>query len=102
MTKSSKRVFDLDAAKAARAEAAGEYPAIRFGGKEYQLPVEMPWSVVEAASAGDAGGIVEAVKGLLGEQWDDFASHGLSVADMTALLEHIGEMYGGDSGKSSG
>jgi len=97
----TKRHFDLDAVRAARAEAQAEAPAVTFGGKEYQLPTEMPWAVVEAAASGDATGVVEAVKALLGDQWEDFASHGLSVADMIDLMEHIGALYGGEPGKSS-
>lgn len=96
----SQRHFDLDAVRAARAEAQADAPVVTFGGKEYQLPAEMPWSVVEAAASGDAAGVVQAVKALLGDQWEDFASHGLSVADMTALMEHIGTLYGGEPGKS--
>lgn len=93
------RIIDLDAARTARSEAKAEAPVIKFGGKKYKLPAELPWSVVEAASSGDTKSIVGAIKTLLGEQWSDFEANGISVADMTVLLENIATIYGTDSGE---
>lgn len=93
------RIIDLDAARAARAEANGEAPIVRFGGVDYVLPVELPWAMVEAAASGDAGGLVQAVKLLLGDQWATFEAEQPSISDMRILVENVAELYGVDSGK---
>ena len=93
------RIIDLDAARNARSEAKAEVPVIKLGNKTYKLPNELPWLVVEAASSGDTKNIVNAIKLLLGDQWSEFESNGLSVADMTVLLENIATIYGTDSGE---
>jgi hypothetical protein len=93
------RVIDLDAARAARAEANAEAPVVRFGGVDYTLPVELPWAMVEAAASGDAGGLVTAVKLLLGDQWETFESAQPSIGDLRILVEGVAELYGVDSGK---
>jgi hypothetical protein len=93
------RIIDLDAARNARSEAKAEAPVIKLGNKNYKLPNELPWLVVEAASSGDTKNIVNAIKLLLGDQWSEFESNGLSVADMTVLLENIATIYGTDSGE---
>lgn len=93
------RIIDLDAARAARAEAKAEAPVIRFGGTEYTLPSELPWAIVEAASTGETKAIIDAIKTLLGEQWSAFEATGVSVADMTVLIENIAGVYGTNSGE---
>ena len=94
------RVVDLDAARAARAEAKGEAPCIRFGGQDWTLPVEMPWEVAEVASEGTAAAAMSAVRLLVGEQWVEFKKHQPSLADVMVLIEAIAEIYGADPGKS--
>jgi hypothetical protein len=93
------RVVDLDAARAARAAAHEGQPVIRFGGKDWKLPNELPWAVAEAAGAGTAQSAVEAVKALLGKQWDAFAKLHPTVEDVRTLLEAIAELYNIDQGK---
>jgi len=93
------RIIDLDAARSARAEALAEAPVIRFNGQDYTLPAELPWSIVEAASTGETKAIVSAVKSLLGEQWNDFEKSGVSVSDMTTLIENIATVYGTSPGE---
>ena len=66
------RVIDLDAAKAARAEAAGESASIRFAEKDWTLPAELPWAVAEAAAGGDGPAAMRAIELLLvgpGSAW---------------------------------
>lgn len=92
------RVIDLDAARAARAEAAGVAPRVIFAGKEYAMPVELPWAIVEAAAGGDADALVSAIRLLLGDQWAAFQEAGPSVADMQLLIGHVAGVYGLDSG----
>ena len=45
--------IDLDAARAARAEAEGEHTTIIFGGETFTLPREFTFSAAEAAERGD-------------------------------------------------
>ncbi len=91
------RIIDLDAARLARAEAQQDAPVVRFNGKDYTLPNELPWSVVEAASSQEPTQIVNAVKSLLGDQWQAFGAD-VSVSDMTVLLENIATIYGSTAG----
>lgn len=92
------RVVDLDAARAARAEATAEAPVVVFGGVQYTLPVELPWAMVEAAASGDAAGLVNAVKLLLGSQWAAFEAAQPSISDMRVLVESVAPLYGVDQG----
>jgi hypothetical protein len=93
-----KRIIDLDAAREARAEAKKEIPVIKLEGKEFKLPVELPWSIVEAATTQDSKEIILAIKSLLGEQWDEFQKLGVSVGDMQILIENIAKIYGVEQG----
>lgn len=95
------RVIDLDAAKAARAEAENETPVIRFSGKDWNLPTELPWALAEAATSGDPAAAIGAVKSLLGNQWAAFAAYGPTIEDMRVLLESSVAVYA-DPGKAGG
>lgn len=90
------RVIDLDAARAARAEAQGEKPTIVFGGETWTLPAELPWAVAEAATAGDGAAALKAIELLLGEQWPAFKKHNPTLADIMVIVEGIGDIYGTD------
>jgi hypothetical protein len=93
------RSIDLDAARAARSEALGDKPVVRFAGRDWTLPAELPWAVAEASS-GQMGDLVTALKALLGNQWADFQAETPTVSDMTALVEAIPALYGlDDAGK---
>ena len=94
-----KRIVDLDEARLARAELQEKAPEVKLGGKVYLLPNELSWSIVEAASSNDTVKIVEAVKDLFGDQWDDFKSNNLSVADLLVLIEQISTLYVSEPGK---
>jgi hypothetical protein len=94
-----KRIVDLDEARLARAELQAKAPEVKLGGKVYLLPNELSWSIVEAASSNDTLKIVEAVKDLFGDQWDDFKSNNLSVADLLVLIEQISNLYVSEPGK---
>lgn len=95
-------MIDLDKARAARMEAKGTGPVIKLGGEEYQLPVEMPYSVLEAMAplADDnpednaaPGALTGLAKALLGEHYEAIAPQ-LSVDDLNALIEGVMEEYG--------
>ena len=93
------RVLDLDAARAARQEAQQEAPVIRFGGTDFVLPVELPWTVAEAASEGTGAGAFRAIELLLGDQWVTFTTLNPSVADVLEIVQGIAGIYGVDPGK---
>jgi len=99
-------VIDLDKIGAARREAQEERPMIRFSGKDFQLPAEMPFAVIEAIGRlqpGEDGNvdnaklsesIADIARSLFGKRYREFLDLGPSVEDMSALLEHIAPAYG--------
>lgn len=91
------RVIDLDGARAARKEA--EPVTLKFGGKEFNLPGELPFRFAELAGESKLN---EALIELLGdEQAVEFASLKPSTEDLTAFSEAIVEVYGlEEAGKS--
>ena len=93
------RVIDLDAARAARAEAAKENPVIKFAGQDWALPAELPWAIAEAAGAATAEAAIAAVRALLGDRWDAFLACGPTIDDMRILLENVATLYAVDPGK---
>jgi hypothetical protein len=103
--------FDLDAARAARAEANGEAPTVKFGGVVFVLPVEMPYQIVESVNAmqaasekGDGYTVTQMLsaiaKDLFGDRFEEFLSFHPSMLDMQALLENVAPMYGLTAGES--
>lgn len=103
---------DLDAARAARAEQNGERPTVIFGGKTFELPVEMPFTIVEsvnemqaASESGDGYTISrklnEIASDLFGDRYKEFLEQHPSMPDMQALLENIAPLYGLNQGESS-
>jgi hypothetical protein len=114
----SKRI-DLDAARAARAEAkrkaaeeAGtsvEDPHVILGGERYDLAPELPVGALTAfgalfAVAGEddddrvnleaLGSLEEAASSLFGEAWPKLKGHGLSFEDLEVLLDGALGAYG--------
>jgi len=99
-------VIDLDKIGAARREAQEERPKIRFSGKDFQLPPEMPFAVIEAIgrlapkedgtvdNAALSESIADIARSLFGDRYREFLNLGPSVEDMTALLENIAPAYG--------
>lgn len=91
-------MIDLDAARAARREGKGEGPVLKFGGKEYQLPPELPYEALEpirGMSDPDtaAGAMVDLMKALLGRHYDEVKSE-LSFDDLEAFVEGAMVEYG--------
>jgi hypothetical protein len=91
------RVIDLDAARAARAEAAGDPVTLTFGGETYTLPVELPADFALYAMERD---LRSAVMALLDDDADAFFAWRPSMDDLTALVEHAMKVYGVDQGGS--
>ena len=80
--------FDLDAARAARREAAGESFAFTFGGGNFTLPPTREWPV-QATDLLAVGQVGPAMKVLLGDQWPEFAALGATVGDLTDLFSAL-------------
>ena len=99
-TGKSGRSIDLDAARAARAEAGAEPVSLTFGDRSIELPVEMPADFALQLSVGDFRGAVDA---LLGEEAEWFFDLRPSLDDLKALADGASEVYGlteGESGAS--
>jgi len=91
--------LDLDAARAARAEAAGETHALVFGAVEFPLPAELPADFAFRLADGETRGALEA---LLAERFEEFWERRPTIEDLTALAEGVAKLYGfGDPGESS-
>jgi hypothetical protein len=103
MAQAAKRI-DLDKARAARAEAQGVGPEVKFGGQKFNLPPELPYGVLELIvsvedlpEAEQGAAVIKAAHLLMGE--DAYAKFMAadpppSVADFEALIEHALEVYG--------
>lgn len=92
------RSLDLDAARAARAEAQGEPPVVTFGGEQFTLPAELPLRYAWALIDNDHEG---ALKMLFNGQHERFLAKDPSRDDVLALIKGIPLLYGiGDEGES--
>lgn len=101
--------IDLNAARAARAEARGdESSVIVIGDNEYPLPPEMPVSLLEAfgrAQSGDASGFTDGVIALLGSEEiyrTLLDEHVLTMEDLLEVMEGAMAAYGVTPGESKG
>lgn len=102
-------VVDLDAKRAARREARGEPIVLVFGGEDFELPVELPFDVLEAlpalasgAQAETAGAFIALVRSLLGDEaFTRFVAHRPSLDDFVELADAAFTAYGADQGNSS-
>lgn len=94
--------INLDAARAARAEALSEPHTVILGGERFELPARMPAIALEIsgrALRGDVDAVLELFRLLLGEQHRRF----LELADdldLAELGERMGELYGVTLGES--
>jgi hypothetical protein len=92
------RVIDLDGARAARTES--QPVTLKFGGKDFDLPGELPFLFAEYSRQER---IDEALAALLGEdQSKQFFALNPSIEDLTSFTEAIVEVYGLSEGKSEG
>lgn len=100
--------MDLDKKRAARKREAKKEPVtVKFGGKLFQLPIELPFEcVIELASLAtqddaDAPRIFTGVlQKLLGKQYDEFMALGPSMTDVMELVGGLAEAYGISQGES--
>jgi hypothetical protein len=105
------RVVDLNKLRAARYEKKGPAPKVAFGKRTFTLPREVPFVVVEAFNrideatksentASSTAALLDAMKGLLGKDYDAFMAESPSTDDMTAFLEGVLTEYGIETGES--
>lgn len=90
--------IDLDAARAARREAKGESPVVKLNGKEYQLPVELPYEALECIRELNnpetaAGALVDITKALMGKNYEKIKSQ-LAFDDLEVFVGGALEEYG--------
>lgn len=102
---------DLDAARAARAEQNGEHPTVKFGDQIFELPTEMPFTIVESvnemqAAQAESDGfriskmLTVIAQDLFGDHYTEFLDKHPSMLDMQLLLENIAPLYGLNQGES--
>lgn len=92
MAKATPRHIDLDAARAARAEAAGEPPILTLGGRDIELPVELPAAFLDHIANER---LTEALKTIMTpEELEHVFAQNLSVEDLVEFSDGIGEAYG--------
>ena len=94
--------FDLDAARAARREAAGEGFRFKWGKKVYECPPakEWPMTVTAMLSDGELNGALEAILG--GKQYESFMKHEPSMGDIEDLMGALAKFSGvGDGAGNS-
>jgi len=89
----------MAAARAARAEAAGERPVLEgVGDGDITLPLEMPYEFLRLWESADFhGALVALFDGDMAPV--ESITDGLSVDDLGTIVEVIGELYGVDEGK---
>jgi hypothetical protein len=103
--------IDLDKARAARREGKGQGPEVKFGGKRFHLPPELPYEVLEAIvgvetlpPAEQGAAVIRTAHLLMGEEaYAAFlaADPPPSVADFEALIEGALEEYGLGEGQAA-
>lgn len=85
--------FDMDAARAARAEAVGDPFPFTFGGQAFTIPSPKEWPI-EATGSLAVGDVVAAMRLLLGEQYEAFTLHKPTLADVEDLLGAVAKWQG--------
>src|SRR3954452_22546671 len=111
----AKAALDLDALQVPRDEVRSSGPTVKFRGKVFQLPPELPWEVVEGMSSAsiDATGSTRALKAMFGtaaegegedeEQsgYQRFLALKPSLTDIKNLFDHVLGLYDAELGESS-
>lgn len=106
------RKVDLNKMRAARLEKLGPGPTVEFGDVTFQCPAEVPFAVIEAFASLEAAdeskdgekaivSLKDAVRGMLGDQFDAFMAQNPATEDMAGLIEIAFAEYGVDLGELS-
>lgn len=93
--KATQNVHNFDEMRAARQEKAGPPPIVIVGGKEWELPQQIPVAAVEAMSLGK---FVTTLRLLFGD--NAMSSDDIRSFDMDDVQELLATVYGVDSGKA--
>ena len=110
-TNTKKREINLDVLEAQDREAQKTAPTLKFKGKAFTLPVELPWAVVESygelmeipeeeRTGAAVGQMIRVVKAMLGDSYDDFAALNPTAKNVNALIGEVFALYGTSSGES--
>lgn len=97
MSEEGSRLVDLDRIRTARREKLGPAPVLRFAGKKYKLPLEMP---ADYALAFSEARYAAAVKALIG---DDAAAEFFkwaAIPDLWAFGAEVDTLYGLGQGEA--
>lgn len=89
-------VFDLEAGRAARREAAGDPFPFQFAGSDYEIPTPKLWplDVTDLLAEGKVSAACEVLIGP--EGYARFKDDGATLADVEALFEAVGRWQGVD------
>lgn len=85
-------VIDVDAHRAARREKLGPPPTVHVGGRDFELPLELPAEVIYAFGAvglGDLSQIEKGMRALFGEDYETIRELTPAWADQEYLLEAV-------------
>lgn len=91
--------LNLDALRAARAEANGEAPWLEFGGRRMTLPTELGYDTAVVMAEGDLMGALEEM--LSDEDFAHLRAGKPTVVDMTEIAEYLQRAYSKSEGESS-
>ncbi len=95
---SSERFLDLDRARAARSERRdADRPVVRFYGRDFALPAEVPFDFAVHHRDGD---LRAALGVLFGDQAEEFFALRPSLEDLAELAEGVSRIYGMSSPES--
>lgn len=86
--------YDADAARAARAEAAGEPFQFTFGGALWSLPTPKEWPIEVTGSLAQ-GDLPAAMRELMGADiYAEFAKHKPTLADVEGIFGAVAKWQG--------
>lgn len=96
-TAGERRVIDVDAARQARLETLGPPAVVLVGGREFELPTELPSEVLYAFGAlqqSDFSGLERAMRALFGDDYDAVMALTPAWADQEFLIASTFEAFG--------
>lgn len=97
--KKPERILNLNAARAARAEAEREPVLLEFGDETFTLPVEMPYDLVRLSSQGDLDGAILSLFDGDQKAADRLYAQKPTMDDLHALVDGLADLYGVGEGK---
>ncbi len=86
-------MIDLNAARKARADKAGEPHEVKLGDDKFTIPRTADWPA-EAMEVLAQGQVWSAARLIVGDDFDRFAAQGITLGDVTVLFEGVTEAEG--------